>query len=353
MNLPPEPDPGFLVGTWTFTDPQVPLDTSLHVVRLQSDPPVAVVSDTAKAVYYGTVEPGGDTVLLLHNDIDRSGMSRHRLGPDGHLVEEGRWSSGGIGGSYITFDPTGRHFVVANAHTGWAVFENGPVPRLVASLHHSGSGPHPRQSKSHPHRAIFSPSGTWIYATDMGTDEVLAFPFDSSSSTVGPKVVAFRCEPGSGPRHVLAGHGLLYLLNELGNTLVVLQPQPDGTLIERQLLSTLPDGFSEFSHTAHLDLSRDGRHLYVSNRGHDSVMVVDVDADGLLANPRWTPSGGHWPWFFTFTSQGRMLVANNLSDIVAVFDIDGDGDLHPVHQVTVPRPVFVAEWPTRSSTSNP
>ena len=144
----------------------------------------------------------------------------------------------------------------------------------------------------------------------------------------------------------------VYLLNELGNTLVVLGPQLDGTLTELQVLSTLPDGFNEFSHTAHLGLSPDGRHLYASNRGHDSLMVVDVGVDGLVANPRWTPSGGRWPWFFTVTSQGQMLVANNLSDSLTVFDIDGEGDLHPVRQLTVPRPVFVVEWPTRSPTSS-
>ena len=113
---------GYVVGTWTFTDPDVPLDTACYELRLNGAATVRQISASAAAVYYGAVEPGGRSILLLHNDIGRSAMSRHRFAADGSLAEEGRWSSGGQGGSYIAFDPSGRHFVVANAHTGWAVW---------------------------------------------------------------------------------------------------------------------------------------------------------------------------------------------------------------------------------------
>ena len=339
------PDAEFLVGTWTFTDPVVPLDAALYALKTKGQPHVAVLSRTATASYYGAVQPDGQAILLLHNDVERSAMSRQRIGPNGQLVEEGRWSSGGQGGSYIAFHPAGRHFVVANAHTGWAVFENGDEPRLIASLSNSGSGPHPRQARSHPHCAIFSPDGGWIYAADMGTDEVLAFAFDPTTGTVGEKVRAFRAAPGSGPRHVLARNGLIYLLNELGNTLVVLRPGIDGTLTELQTLATLPDGYTEFSHTAHLDMSRDGCRLYVSNRGHDSVMFAEVDVEGLVSACGWTPSGGRWPWFFMMTDDNKMLVANNLSDTIALFDIDHAGYLRFESEVSVPHPVFLLPWP--------
>ena len=76
----------------------------------------------------------------------------------------------------------------------------------------------------------------------------------------------YRAAPGSGPRQVLSRHGLIYLLNELGNTLVTLRPEADGTLTKVQSVSTLSSDFTDDSHTAYLDISRDGRHLYVSNR---------------------------------------------------------------------------------------
>ena len=136
----------YVVGTWTFTDPDVPLGTACYELRLDAAATVRQISASAAAVYYSAVEPGDRSILLLHNDIHRSAMSRHRFAADGSLVEEGRWSSGGQGGSYIAFDPSGRYFVVANAHTGWAVFRNGTEPELIASMRNEGSGPHPGKS---------------------------------------------------------------------------------------------------------------------------------------------------------------------------------------------------------------
>jgi 6-phosphogluconolactonase len=176
----------------------------------------------------------------------------------------------------------------------------------------------------------------------MGADEVLAFPFDAATGHVGPKVRAYRAAPGSGPRHLLAQPGLMYLLNELGNTLVVLRPEPGGTLTEVQAVSTLPPGFADDSHTAHLGMSADGRYLYVSNRGHDSLTAFAVGPDGLVTPCQWIPSGGRWPWFFALMDDGRMIVANNLSDNITIFDIDPHGRLHPSDQVAVRRPVFIS-----------
>jgi hypothetical protein len=89
-------------------------------------------------------------------------------------------------------------------------------------------------------------------------------------------------------------------------------------------------------------MSRDGRHLYVSNRGHDALTVYDVGAEGLVTPRQWTPSGGKWPWFSALTEDSRMIVANNLSDAMTIFDIDTRGELRASDQVTVRRPIFIA-----------
>jgi len=98
-----------------------------------------------------------------------------------------------------------------------------------------------------------------------------------------------------------------------------------------------------------LQKSRTRRNLYLSNRGHDSLMVADVGEDGSVTARGWVPSGGKWPWFFTLTTDNRMLVANNLSDDIAIFDVDAAGDLHLAVQLTVPRPAFITPWPSRGS----
>jgi 6-phosphogluconolactonase len=80
-------------------------------------------------------------------------------------------------------------------------------------------------------------------------------------------------------------------------------------LTEVQSISTRPPGFAGDSHTAHLGMSADGRCLYVSNRGHDSLTAFGVGPDGLVTPCQWIPSGGRWPWFFALTDDGRMIVA--------------------------------------------
>jgi 6-phosphogluconolactonase len=271
-------------------------------------------------------------------------MSRQAWDASDCLVERGRWSSGGEGGSYIAFDQTGRYFAVANAKTGWAVFRNGEEPELIAQLGNEGSGPHPRQAKSHPHCVIFSPDNRWIVASDMGADEVLAFPFDAETGAIGQKILAYRARSGSGPRHILFHRGAAYLLNELGNTLVVLRPGENGVFAELQIVETLPADFAGESHTAHLAVGPSANLLLASNRGHDSIATFVLAEDGLVSERQWSASGGKWPWFFAVTETGALLVANTLSDRISSLEFDGVGSFAETGTSAVRSPVFLAQF---------
>lgn len=337
----------YLVGTWRVTDPDLPLETPSFRLAVEGSVLEAEqLEGTARAVYYGVREPATAQMLLLRNDRHRSSMTRQRRAQDGTIVEEGSWSSGGDGGSFISFDKTGRYFAVANARTGWAVFRNAAAPVQIAARRNEGKGPHPRQQASHPHCALFSPDNRWIYAADMGTDEVLAFPFDPDTGRVGYARRAFKALPGHGPRHLAFHEDHAYLLNELGNSLVVLSPQRNGTLRELQTVSTLPPGFIGESHTAHISISAARGLVYVSNRGHDSIAVFRIGKNGLVSPVEWVSSGGRWPWFILIAERdSKMLVANNRSDGVATFDLDIDGLPRPSGSIQIPSPAFIIELP--------
>ncbi|MBC2666684.1 beta-propeller fold lactonase family protein [Novosphingobium flavum] len=335
----------YLVGCWTFTDPDRALATPACRLDVAAQATIGAHADHATAVYYGAVEPGGRSILLLHNDLHRSSMSRQRFDENGKLVELGRWSSGGDGGSYIAFDRTGAYFAVANARgRRWTVFRNGDTPEIIAQLTHEGKGPHPRQAHSHPHCIVFSPDNCWLYAADMGADAVLAFPFDAASGQVGEKRLVYRAAPGLGPRHILFHRGLAYLLCELGNRLIVLRPGADGMLQELQGVDTLPDGFTGDSHTAHLAVGPGDDLILVSNRGHDSIVGFALGADGLVVRCEWTASGGKWPWFFLVTATGGLLVANTLSDTITQFARDVGGKFIQTGSVAAERPAFIAQF---------
>jgi 6-phosphogluconolactonase len=134
-------------------------------------------------------------------------------------------------------------------------------------------------------------------------------------------------EPGSGPRHLTfdATGKRLYAINELTSTVTLFAYEPSqGTLQAIQTVPTLPTGFSGANTTAEVVLSPDGRHLYGSNRGHDSIAVFAVDAaTGKLTPAGHVPAGGSQPRHFTIEPSGRfMLVAHQGSDSIAVFRLD-------------------------------
>jgi 6-phosphogluconolactonase len=335
----------YLVGTWTIPASREPQQAGTWRLRLGDRPQAAEYERRATGVYYGAVEPGGKGALLLQNDLERSSMSRLTVGGDGSPSLSPRWSSGGAGGSFISFDPTGRYFAVANSDAGWSLFRNGPEPQLLTSRSHHGSGPHPRQAHSHPHCAVFSPDGAWLHAADMGTDDVLSFRFDAAAGTLGETVPAYQAAAGSGPRHLLYGERVAYLLNELANTLEVLAPQADGTFAQVQVTPTVPRAYGGESYAAHLGLSPGGRQVYVSNRGHDSIAIFDITSDGRVKARSWVPSGGSWPWHFLVTPDDCMIVANNQSDNVTVLAVDAYGGLTARGGLEIPCPVFVVPLP--------
>ncbi|WP_156460769.1 lactonase family protein [Sphingomonas sp. Leaf339] len=205
---------------------------------------------------------------------------------------------------------------------------------------HRGSGPNAqRQEGPHAHWVGFGADGRWLYQTDLGTDQVLAFPIDRQG-VMGPPAIAFAAAPGAGPRH-LAIHprigGIAYLASELANSLTVLAAA-EGAFHERRTVSTLPDGWVGESAVAHVAVDRAGTRLYVSNRGHDSITVFALDADGMPTPIQHVPVGGASPRFFLLIEDHRLIVvANERDGTLTMLTIAADGRLGPTG-VSLPIP---------------
>lgn len=190
-----------------------------------------------------------------------------------------------------------------------------------------GSGPLPvRQTRSHPHAALFSPDGRWLLVTDLGTDELAVYPFDHQTGACGMPFT-WRAPSGSGPRTLtFSSFGkTVVLVSELSSELSTLQWR-DGAIAHQASLSSRDpcNASTETVNTASgLRMHPDGVHFAVTNRGDDSISVFRMDArDGSLARCLTIPSGGKKPRDCGFSPCGRWLIsANQDSDNCILFEV--------------------------------
>jgi 6-phosphogluconolactonase len=264
----------------------------------------------------------------------------------------GDFSTLGADPCHAALSPDGGMLAVANYSSGsvavWRIDRNTGRPMEEAHLAvHSGSGPNrARQAAPHAHWVGFAMGGKLLHAVDLGADAIFAHRLDPRSGAIVSSSLAYRAPAGSGPRH-LARHPRLkiaYLVSELANTVTILTSRPDGTFAAKGSVSTLPAEFVGPSTAAHIALNSSGTRLYVSNRGHDSIAVFAIDADGELTLLQHVGCGGRGPRLFLLVEErGEMLVANQRSGNVARLPLGKDGRLGAAASgMVIPGVVFLS-----------
>jgi 6-phosphogluconolactonase (cycloisomerase 2 family) len=233
----------------------------------------------------------------------------------------------------LALDPSERFLVVANYDTGAvAVLPVDGDGRLLAVSQLVGlvgtPGPDPRQqTSSHPHGVVFDPSGRFVVVPDKGVDRIFSFRFADGRLTATEQGFA-PSAAGAAPRHAVFHPTLpvLYVNNELDSTVTVFD-WVAGQAVERQVVSTLAGAYAGRNTTAEIAVSADGRFLYVSNRGQDSIaqFVISPGA-GTLTYAATFGSGGRTPRFFCIgPDAAHLYAANQDSDSVTVFAVDRSG----------------------------
>lgn len=284
----------------------------------------------------------------LHFIVDE--QERGQIGAYRH--REGEWrraqkvSSEGAGPCFIALRPDETALAVANYDSGsvalFDVIAGGALsgPRLV--YQNRGCGPNAiRQDGPHAHCVRFL--GERLYSTDLGTDEILMHTLGATPETR----VACRLPPGEGPRHILfhPAMPLAFVLTELGNHLFMLAVQDDGMLSELHRVSIVPGGGKSQSTAAHLALNSSGNRLYASNRGDDSIVVLELDAEGIPAFRSRAPTGAKGPRHFHLLESARQIVvAHQAGGKVSVLELGKDGDPGDVvWSADMPQAAFIGE----------
>ena len=240
--------------------------------------------------------------------------------------------SKGTSPCHLALDRTGRFLAVANYSSGTvAVLPVGDDGRLAPAsqvIAHEGRGPNAsRQEGPHAHQVVFSADNRFMMAVDLGTDRVLVYRFDARTGRLSPNVPAgVSTVPGAGPRHIAfhpdGTHA--FVISELASTITAMTwDAAAGTLTAGASVRTLPADFAGASSTAEIAVHPNGRFVYGSNRGHDSIAIFAAAADGALTPIGFEPSRGKTPRHFAIAPGGRWLVAANQdSGTLAVFRID-------------------------------
>ena len=223
---------------------------------------------------------------------------------------------------YVAVDEKRGLVYGANYHKGQVLVykrkEDGSL-ELADAVQHSGHGPHENQASPHVHFTDLTPDH-YLVTCDLGTDEVTTYDVNPEGKL--NKLTTYNCSPGAGARHLVFHnhYKIAYLICELNSTIEVLIYDGVGAFEKMQVISTLPEGFNDFNGTAAIRLSQDGKYLYASNRGHDSIVVYTILADGSLELLEFVPTNGKTPRDFILSPDQEFLIAvHQDSDNATVF----------------------------------
>jgi 6-phosphogluconolactonase len=301
--------------------------------------PSALVFDAAGAHVYATnatdVVDNGTSGTVSAFGVERR---------TGQLTLLNTVSSGGLGPTYASVHPGGKHLLVANYAGGSVAVlpiaadgrlgtasdvkkTEGTVGPKKATNAPPGSFAISGHDDPHAHMIRADPAGRYVIAPDLGLDRIFVWAFDATTGVLTPADPPSVALPaGDGPRH-FAFHPngtWLYSIQEEGSTVVLFDyDATHGRLSPRQTISSLPKGYAGSNFCSGILVSADGRFLYAGNRLHDSVGCFAIGRDGRLTwmDDVWTR--GDYPRSMTIDPSTRfMYVCNQRADHVTTFRID-------------------------------
>ncbi|WP_423189916.1 lactonase family protein [Alkalibacterium sp. f15] len=255
----------------------------------------------------------------------KGGIKSFKKSTDGLYTEVDSLFEEGAPPCYIAYNRTRNQVYTANYHKGevcvYQVSPEGQLSLLDKNIH-SGKSVHENQKSPHAHYFDLAPDGQFLIACDLGTDEVVVYTLDEENKLTVSDIISVT--PGTGPRHVAfhPNNRFAYVVGELSSDILVFSyNSKTGTLSPIQTISSIPEDHHTFNGGAAIRVSSDGKFVYASNRGHDSIVTYKVAEDGTLSLVNYTSTEGQIPRDFNLDpSESFIVVGHQDSDNLSLFE---------------------------------
>ncbi|WP_228455078.1 lactonase family protein [Polaribacter haliotis] len=337
----------FYIGTYTKKDSK-----GIYKYALSSEGKLSEIGLVAEIVNPSFLTKSKDNkTLFAVEETDTNGtgfISSFKIEKDS-LQFINKVETGGANPCFVAINDD-NYIVTANysgGNIGLLKADNsGKLNSLLFVQQHTGKGTTKRQQKPHAHSAWFHPNKKEIISVDLGTNELWFSKINKSKNElVFTNQKTLKMADGAGPRHLTfhPNNKWIYVLNELDNT-VSLVKEKDKIYFIQNTVSTLPKGFTDFSKAADIHISNDGKFVYASNRGHNSIAIFQVNSNnGSLKNIRYEAVLGEHPRNFSLSPDNKfLLVANQDTDNIISFRRDiTTGKLTFVDEIPAPTPVCI------------
>ena len=339
----------FFVGTYTDT-----ISKGIYTYTLSEEGKLEKVGLAALTTNPSFLVKSFDhNYLLAVNEIDSNNgngtVESYNINGDS-LKFISRSSSGGAHPCFITVNKNGN--VLTANYTGGNIGllqlnSEGVLSDLLDIQQHTGKGTKKQQNTAHAHSAWFEADNNNIISVDLGTNELWFSKLDTSQQKLqfsSPKTL--KMDEGAGPRHLSfhPNEKWIYSINELNSTVSLLEKTKNNTLEKKASFSTLPDGYTEDSYCADIHISSDGKFLYASNRGHNSIAVFSINSEnGSLQSISHQSTKGNWPRNFSLSpDENYIIVANQHSNNLVSLKRDATtGLLKFTDEISAPSPVCI------------
>tara|TARA_R110002126_G_scaffold124451_3_gene266479 strand:+ start:53371 stop:54474 length:1104 start_codon:yes stop_codon:yes gene_type:complete len=337
----------FYVGTYTNGESEGIYKYQIDVTGFLSK--IGLVAKTDNPSFLAKTNDNKTLITVAETDENGTGFVKSFAIEKDTLLFKSKSKSGGANPCFITVNDKNQ-VLVANytgGNVGYLQIDNqSGLTNLLNVQQHTGKGTTSRQEAPHAHSTWFHPTKNEVISVDLGTNELWFSTIDTETNElVFTNQKKLKFNDGAGPRHITfhPNNKWIYVLNELNNTVALVKEKNEMYFIDSSI-SMLPEGYTTYTKGADIHISDDGKFLYASNRGHNSIVIYKVDAEkGTLQLVGFEEVNGANPRNFSLSPDNKfLLVANQDTSTIVSFKRDvKTGTLTFVNQIAVPNPVCI------------